>query len=148
MTTKTLNANDGTLDTFLQRRMEETHGTDWDADDAGGLFGILFSDGDEFTEAEAEAKFQEAVVYYRNRATERLAASYLELLKQHLTPEERTEVRTGRKVPNDFCDANMFLLDAWTAAMGTDAFGPDDQGISEETLQMMNRAMEIAHPQT
>lgn len=63
-----LRENDGTLDDFINRRMEETPEIDWESDDAGGVFGIMFSDGEAFTKEEAEARFLQGVQYYRQSA--------------------------------------------------------------------------------
>ena len=63
----TLLIADGTLDEFIARRMAETAHIDWDSDDAGGLFGIIFSGFDEFQEDEAEALFQQGIEYFMNK---------------------------------------------------------------------------------
>jgi hypothetical protein len=59
-----LNVDDGTLDAFLERRMKETgRNIDDPEKDWGGIFGMIFSDADEFDEPVAERLFQSAVKY-------------------------------------------------------------------------------------
>lgn len=126
MANKTLNTNNGTLDAFLQRRMAETPATDWQRDDAGGIFAILFSESDEFTEAEAENIFQKAVTYYRNEIVDQLAEAFREAILAEAGPIKAAEIDRRNKEPqyanccasHDFCDANMPMAEAFEATIG------------------------------
>ena len=72
-------------------------------------------------------------------------SAYKRLLTKCLTESELRSVAAGQSVPNDYCDANMLLLDAWRDVYGECAFGADGR-LSEETLNEMNRAMCAVHP--
>lgn len=71
--------------------------------------------------------------------------AYKRLLTECLTESELQSVAAGLSVPNDHCDANMLLLDAWRDAYGECAFSADGH-LSEETLNEMNGAMCVVHP--
>ena len=80
------------------------------------------------TQGEAEAFAQQ----------QRVALKFTDALKDYLG-EDWAKVASSDAHPNDLCDANHFLIEAFAAVYGREPFFPSDVELGHSTEEMMNR---------